>query len=215
LGAIPGVDLGEQVVDVALHGGLTDHELFGDLGIGQALRDEAEHLGIGLVAFAQAALVVTFAATLARAVGSDLLRGTAPLVLASTLVWLVLGYAFYCWVYAAAGSLAERRDKVQGLILPLGLPIIAGYFVAQTALAAGTPSTLVEVLAYLPPTAPFAMPVLVGLGSVTWWQFTISVALTVASTVAVARLAIGIYRRAILRTGRRVQLREVLPGTPR
>jgi ABC-2 type transport system permease protein len=172
-------------------------------------------LGIGLVAFAQAALVVTFAAVLAKAVGSDLLHGTAPLVLASALIWLVLGYAFYSWAFAAAGSLAERRDQVQGLVLPLSLPILAGYFVAQATLASGAPSTLLEVLAYLPPTAPFAMPALVGLGSVTWWQFTISAAFTVASTVAVARLAIGIYRRAILRTGRRVQLREVLPWPAR
>jgi ABC-2 type transport system permease protein len=126
-------------------------------------------------------------------------------------VWLVLGYTFYSWAFAAAGSLAERRDQVQGLILPLTLPILAGYFVAQTALASGAPSTLIEVLAYLPPTAPFAMPALAGLGSVTWWQFTISAVLTVASTAAVARLAISIYRRAILRTSRRVQLREVLP----
>jgi ABC-type Na+ efflux pump permease subunit len=65
------------------------------------------------------------------------------------------------------------------------------------------------------PPAPFAMPVLAGLGSVTWWQFTISAALTATGTVAVARLATGSYRRAILRTGRRVQLREVLPGTAR
>jgi ABC-2 type transport system permease protein len=172
-------------------------------------------LGIGLVAFAQAALVVAFAAALAEAVGSDLLRGTAPLVLVSTLVWLVLGYAFYSWAYAAAGSLAERRDQVQSMVLPLSLPIIFGYFVAQAALASGTPSTLVEVLAYLPPTAPFTMPVLVGLGSVSWWQVTLSAAISVGCTAAVARLAAGIYRRAILRTGRRVRLREVLPGTAR
>jgi len=35
-------------------------------------------------------------------------------------------------------------------------------------------------------------------------------ALTIAATVATARIASGIYRRAILRTGRRLRLREVL-----
>jgi ABC-2 type transport system permease protein len=172
-------------------------------------------LGIGLVAFAQAALVVVFALGLARAVGSDLLNGTAPLVLVCTLAWLVLGYAFYCWVYAAAGSMAERQDQVQSLALPLSLPIIFGYIIALTAAGSGNPSTLLKVLAYLPPTAPFAMPVLVGMGAVTWWQFAISVALTVVCTVGVARLATGIYRRAILRTGRRVRLREILSGAAR
>jgi ABC-2 type transport system permease protein len=69
---------------------------------------------------------------------------------------------------------------------------------------------LFKVLAYLPPTAPFAMPVLVGFGVVTWWEFLASVVVSVACTVGVARLATGIYRRAILRTGRRVKLHEVL-----
>lgn len=170
-------------------------------------------LGIGLVAFAQAALVVAFALGLAEAVGSDLLRGTAPLVLVSTLVWLVLGYAFYCWVYAAAGSMAERQDQVQSLAVPLSLPIIFGYVMALIAAGSGSPSTFFKVLAYLPPTAPFAMPVLVGLGAVTWWEFAASAAVSIVCTVGMARLASSVYRRAILRTGRRVQLRELFSRT--
>jgi ABC-2 type transport system permease protein len=74
---------------------------------------------------------------------------------------------------------------------------------------------LFEVLAYLPPTSPFAMPVLVGLGRVTWWEFAGSAAISVLCTIGVARLAAGIYRRAILRTGRRVRLREVISGAAR
>src|SRR5260370_1839182 len=168
--------------------------------------------GIGLVAFAQAALIVAFAVVLAQAVGSDLLHGTAPLVLVSTLVWLVLGYAFYSWVYAAAGSMAERQDRVQSLAFPLSLPIIFGYVMALTVASSGSPSTLFDVLAYVPLTAPFAMPVLVGLAAVTWWEFAASAALSVLCTVAVARLATGIYLLAILRTGRRVRLRELVSG---
>jgi len=166
-------------------------------------------LGIGLVAFAQASLIVAFALVLAAAVGSDLLHGTAPLVLVSTLLWLVLGYAFYCWVYAAAGSLAERQDQIQSLAFPLSLPVIFGYIISITAATSGSASAFFRVLAYLPPTAPFAMPVLVSLGTVTWWEFLASAALSIVCTVGVARLAASIYRRAILRTGGRVKLREV------
>src|ERR1019366_3548970 len=167
-------------------------------------------LGIGLVAFAQATTIVAFALLLAEGVGSDLLHGTAPTVLASTLLWLVLGYAFYCWVYAAAGSMAERQDQVQSLAFPLSLPIVFGYIMALTAAGSGSASAFFKVLAYLPPTAPFAMPVLVGLGAVTWWQFLLSVAISIVCTIGVARLAASVYRRAILRTGGRVKLREVI-----
>ena len=121
----------------------------------------------------------------------------------------MLGYAFYCWVYAAAGSMAERQDQVQSLAFPLSLPIIFGYIISLTSASSGNASTFFEVLAYLPPTALFAMPVLVGLGEATWWEFAISAAGEHRQHLRVARLAADIYRRAILRTGRRVQLREV------
>ncbi|MFI5035798.1 MAG: ABC transporter permease [Acidimicrobiales bacterium] len=167
-------------------------------------------LGIGLVAFAQAAAIVAFALALGQGVGSDLLHGTAPLVLVSILVWLVVGYAFYCWVYAAVGSMAERQDQIQTLAFPLSLPMIFGYIMALTAASTGSASVLVKVLGYLPPTAPFVMPVLVGFGDVTWWEFLASVVFSAVCTVGVARVATRVYRRAILRTGRRVTWREVV-----
>ncbi len=167
-------------------------------------------LGIGLVALAQAGAIVVFALALGEGVGSDLLHGTAPVTLLSTLVWLFLGYAFYCWVYAAAGSLVERQDQVQSLAFPLSLPIVFGYIMAITTVASGNASLLFKVLSYLPPTAPFAMPVLVGLGQVNWLEFCASALISIVCTVGVARLATAIYRRAILRTGRRVKLRDVI-----
>jgi ABC-2 type transport system permease protein len=92
----------------------------------------------------------------------------------------------------------------------MSLPAIFGYVTALTAAGSGSASSLVKVLAYLPPTAPFAMPVLVGLGAVTWWEFAASVALSLVCTVGVAKLAASVYQRAILRTGQRVRFREVL-----
>ena len=172
-------------------------------------------IGIGLIALAQASLIVAFALVLSKAVGSSLLHGSAPLVVVSTLVWLVLGYAFYCWVYAAAGSMVERQDQVQSLVLPLSLPMPFGYIMALTGASSGSPSALLKVLAYLPPTAPFAMPVLVGFGAVTWWEFLGSAIISVVCTIAIARVAATVYRRAILRTGARVRLREVFSRAAR
>ena len=167
-------------------------------------------LGIGVVVFTQAAIFAVVAFGLEEAVGSNLLHGTAPRIVASALAWLVLGYAFYSWLYAAAGSLIERQDQVQSIAIPLALPTILGYVVALTTLSAGHASLFAEVLAYLPPTAPFMMPVLMAVGAAGWWQFAGSAAISLASTVGIAALASTVYRRAILRTGARVRLREVL-----
>ena len=171
-------------------------------------------LGIGAVVLAQAAVVLGLALGLAKATGSDLLHGSAPSMLGACFLWLVVGYAFYSWVYAAAGSTAERQDQVQTLALPLSVPMIIGYISAVVTASSGHASLFFDVLAYLPPTAPFAMPVLVGLGTVPWWGFVLSVVLSLVATVGVARMAAAIYRRAVLRTGRRVRLRELLPGAP-
>jgi ABC-2 type transport system permease protein len=167
-------------------------------------------LGIGLVALGQAALIVSFALIVGAAVGSDLLKGTGPLVLACELLWLVLGYSFYCWLYAAAGSTAERQDQVQTLALPLSIPILLGYIFSITVASTGHPNVFFKILAYLPPTAPFCMSVLVGLNDVRWWQFVASVLLSLAGTAGMALFAARIYRRAVLRTGGRVRIRQLL-----
>jgi ABC-2 type transport system permease protein len=166
-------------------------------------------LGIGLVALLQAALILAVALGLGAAVGSDLLKGDNPTNVLATVIWLVLGYIFYCWVYAAGGSLASRQEHIQTLAFPLQLPLLLGYITSLTAISSGHASTFVHVLAYLPPTAPFAMPVLVALGQVTWWQFLTAVVLSLAATAAIARLAATVYVRAILRTGQRVRLRDI------
>ena len=167
-------------------------------------------LGIGLTAFVQAGVAVVTAVTLTEATHSHALAGVTPASVASTLIWLVLGYAFYSWGYAAAGSTADRQEQAQSLLLPLGLPVIFGYVMATSAITSGHPSVLFHVLAYLPPTAPFAMPVLVSLGAASAWQFALSAAISVACTVGLARGAIAVYRTSILQTGRRVPLRELI-----
>ena len=167
-------------------------------------------VGIGAVALAQGTLIVTVAIGLGAAVGSNLVHGTAPLEVASVLCWTVLGYAFYCWVYAAGGALAERQEHVQSVAFPLQLPILVGYIASISALGATSTPLFVRVLAFLPPTAPFAMTVMVAQGSATWWEFLGSVVLTLVAMIGVARVAATVYERAVLLTGRRVRVREVL-----
>jgi len=100
---------------------------------------------------------------------------------------------------------------VQSMALPLSAPLIFGYIVCLTGVSSGNASLLVKVLAYVPPTAPFAMPTLVGFGEATWWQFMLSVVVCLVFTVWVALVAARVYRMAVLRTGGRVRLRDLVP----
>jgi ABC-2 type transport system permease protein len=171
-------------------------------------------LGIGLAAFVQAAVAAGVAVGLARATHSSALAGVSGPVVGATLTWLLLGYAFYSWLYAAAGSTADRQEQAQSLLLPLALPAMAGFVVSAAAATSGTPTALLRVLAFLPPTAPFAMPALVSLGAASWWQFALSALLSVAGTVAVARVAVAVYQGSILHAGGRRPLRELLARAP-
>ena len=170
--------------------------------------------GIGVLALVQAALMVATFLGLGAAVGSSLVHGAAPGIVITGAVFLVLGYAFYCTAYAAAGSLVSRQSDVGSVILPVQIPLIIAYALSYTVIYANGASTFYRVLGFLPPTAPVAMPVLYAAGDVPGWQAAISAVLVAVGTVWMARIAATIYGRSILRTGSRVRLREVLGRAP-
>jgi ABC-2 type transport system permease protein len=170
--------------------------------------------GVGLLALAQALLMVAVFLGLGAAVGSSLVHGAAAGIVIVGAVFLVLGYAFYCTAFAAAGSLVSRQSDVGTVVLPVQLPLIIAYALSYTVIYANSASTFYHVLGFLPPTAPIAMPVLYAAGDVPAWQAAVSAVLVAVGTVWMARTAATIYARSILRTGSRVRLREVLGRRP-
>jgi ABC-2 type transport system permease protein len=167
-------------------------------------------IGMGILALAQIAAMVAAFLVLGHAVGSVAVQGAATSVVLAGALWLVLGYAFYCTAYAAAGSLITRQADAYNASLPLQLPLILAYVLAYTVLYASGVNWFYHVLAFVPFTAPVAMPVLVAVGAAPAWQQALSAAITIAATVGMARLAGTIYERAILRTGSRLRVRQVL-----
>jgi ABC-2 type transport system permease protein len=170
-------------------------------------------LGMGLLALAQIASLVAAYLLIGHAVGSPEVRGANTGVVLAAGLWLVIGYAFYCTAYAAAGSLISRQSDAYNAALPLQLPLILAYVLTYSVIYAPTVNPVFHVLAFIPFTAPVAMPVLVAVGAAPAWQVAVSAAITVAATFAMARLAATVYSRAILRTGPRLKVRQVLRGT--
>jgi ABC-2 type transport system permease protein len=170
--------------------------------------------GIGVLALAQAALMLAAFLGLGAAVGSSLVHGAAPGIVICGAVFLVFGYAFYCTAYAAAGSMVSRQSDVGSVILPVQIPLIIAYALSYTVIYANGANVFYRVLGFLPPTAPVAMPVLYAAGDVPAWQAAVSAVLVAVGTVWMARTAATIYGRSILRTGSRVRLRQVLGRAP-
>jgi ABC-2 type transport system permease protein len=167
-------------------------------------------IGIGLVALAQGVLVVLVALGASAAVGSNFLRGTNVSLLLLTLMWFLLGYAFYSTLYAAAGSLVTRQEEAQTAAFPITLPLLVAYISAFGPLGSNSTNSFLTVLSYLPPTAPISMPVRVALGAAGALDMVIAVVLELVGIVLLANLAARVYSGAILRTGKRLKVREAL-----
>ncbi|MEY2418362.1 MAG: type transport system permease protein [Actinomycetota bacterium] len=167
-------------------------------------------LGIGLTGLAQALVVAATAVVASRAVGSDALQGTHAFGAVAAVGWFVLGFSFYSWLYAAAGSLVNRQSDAQAAGFPITVPLFVGYFASLTSIGSANPSTLVKVLAYLPPTAPMCMPTLIVTGSVQAWQIVLVVVVSLVASLLMARVAGAIYSNSILRTGKRIKWMEAL-----
>ena len=109
-------------------------------------------LGIGLLALAQAAGILAVFIIAGFASGSSLVHGATLGVVIAGGVFIVLGYAFYCTAFAAAGSLVSRQSDVNSTILPVQLPLIIAYALSYTVIYANGANTFYRVLGFLPPT---------------------------------------------------------------
>jgi ABC-2 type transport system permease protein len=165
-------------------------------------------LGMGLLALGQAlAIVVTFV-VLGAAVGSSLIHSASLEVVAVGAAWIVIGYAFYCTAYAAAGSLVTKPSDATSASTPVQLPLIVSYILTFTVLYGDSVYGFYWFLAFFPPTAPISMTVLVTIGVAQPWQVALSMLICIASTVLMAWVAARIYGRAILHTGSRLKWRQ-------
>jgi ABC-2 type transport system permease protein len=130
--------------------------------------------------------------------------------IALAIMWFVLGFALYATLYAASGALVERVTEVSSVQTPLSMIILVGYFVGYTTIM-GDPNSGWSVLVSLfPLTAPLAMPFRWATGEVPVYQLVLAMGLTAATAVAAMALASVIYRRALVVSGRRVRLRDVI-----
>lgn len=169
-------------------------------------------IGIGSVALAQGVIVAGAAIVAALATGTTIFEGTSRYSIVWTLVWFALGYGLYAWAYAAVGSMVSRQEDAQNAAFPMIIPVLVGYMGASTLLSGGDPSPFVRVLSFVPATAPMVMPMLIGIGEAPAWHIAASMIIVVGSIALLMRLAGDIYSRAILHSGQRLRLRQVLRG---
>ena len=159
----------------------------------------------GLLTFAAGGIPIV----VSLAIGSDLPPGIGG-ALAGGAIWFVLGMVLFLTLAGALGSLAERQEEAGVVVAPLTFLLVGTFIAAQSA----ADTTFGIVLALVPLTSPLVMPARIAEGVATVPEMAASALLLVAAIALVARFGAVVYGRAIVRTGRRLKLKEVLRSTP-
>ncbi|MCQ4118018.1 ABC transporter permease [Rhodococcus tibetensis] len=166
-------------------------------------------IGIGAVGLVQLAAYGVAGVGAGLATGTLTVTGTALGVLAGTLGWFVLGFAFFAVLYAAAGSMVSRQEDVNATASPLMVLIVIMFFSAFSSVS-NPDGTLSNVLSWIPPFSAILMPLRIASGVASPTQVVVTVALMLAVTAALSVLAAKIYQRSILRIGKVVSWKEAL-----
>jgi ABC-2 type transport system permease protein len=125
--------------------------------------------------------------------------------------WFVLGFFMYAFLFAAAAALVDKVTEVGSAIMPVTTVLVLAYLGAVVVVQGDPGSPLSIALSMFPLTSPMAMPTRWASGLVPEWQLVASMLIALVSAVLLAWFGSSVYRRALVITGRRLKLREVLP----
>ncbi|GIO32271.1 MULTISPECIES: ABC transporter permease [Paenibacillus] len=130
------------------------------------------------------------------------------MVLLYGLVFYIVGYFLFAVLYAAVGSIVSRTEELGQAVMPITMLGLAAFYIGIFSIS--TPgSMLIKVTSFIPFTAPTAMLVRIGMGTVPTWQILISLALLIVSILVFGWLSAKIYRTGVLMYGKRPSFKEL------
>ena len=157
-------------------------------------------IGIGLLGFAQLALVAGLAAALLAVGAFDAPRSLGG-DLALVIPWFALGFALYSVAYATAGALASRQQNADTAGQPVSYTLLAVYFAGYVALSSDPEGPLATLLTVFPVSAPLVLPARSALVGVPLWEHALALVLVLCSIVALVRFAGRVYAHGLLHGG--------------
>ncbi|NKI32986.1 ABC transporter permease [Croceivirga thetidis] len=148
-----------------------------------------------------------------KSVGREILRIPWFTLIASFLIYFVLGYLIYSSIYAAIGAAVDNETDTQQFIFPIILPLMLAIYVGFFSVFSNPHGPIAVGFSLFPLTSPIVMlmrlPGGIGAGGVPIWQFVLSIALLVVTFMAIVWLAAKIYRVGILMYGKKPSYKEL------
>jgi ABC-2 type transport system permease protein len=172
-------------------------------------------LGIGLQTLVQLlVLVIPILVAVTMTDGLDV-PAVAAGDIALGVAWFALGFLMYAFLFAATAALVDKVTEVGSAIMPVTVILVLSYLGAVVVVQQDPGSPVSIVLSLFPLTSPMAMPVRWSSGLVPEWQLVVSMLLALGAAFLLAWFGSRVYRRALVITGRRLRLGEVLhPASP-
>lgn len=130
-----------------------------------------------------------------------------PLIIGCFLFYFLGGYLLYSALFGAVGAAVDNETETQQFMLPITLPIIFSFIIAQFVLRDPNGS-LAFWASIVPLTSPIIMMVRIPLG-VPVWELLLSMILLVLGFMGTTWLAARIYRVGILMYGKKTTYREL------
>jgi len=170
-------------------------------------------LGVGGAGLTQVSVWVLtmagFGAYGAAAAGGMPMPEVSPLLMASFIVFFLLGYFLYGALYAGVGSAVNTQQEAQSLAFPVMMPMVLGFVFFPAVL--GSPDSPFSVtLSLIPFFTPMLMFLRITAVTPPMWQIALSVGLTLATVIGVTWAASRVYRVGILMYGKRPTFPEML-----
>ena len=135
----------------------------------------------------------------------------SPSVIVYTVVFFVLGFGLYAFLNGAMGSMASKLEDVGTLTMPVMFTFIVSFVITIAFMSADNiDNPFINILSYIPFTAPMAMFARICMGTASHLEALVSIVILIISIYGVGRLAVAIYRIGILMYGKPPKFNEIV-----
>ena len=165
-------------------------------------------LGIGVLGVVQLVVFVTAALVAALATDRLVLPTTTPGAIALLGLWFVLGYLLYSTALGFLGALASRMEEASNASTPVTMIAMISYFVAIFAVIDDPDGLVATIATFLPPSAPFVVPLRAAFDAIPPWQIGVSALITVIGIWVLFSIGARVYAGAVLQVGGRMKIRD-------
>lgn len=166
-------------------------------------------LGIG------AFLLLQFSIYVATAIGALHIAGLTHMITLGPIVawgvaWLIVGFFLYTSLVGALAATVSRQEDLAAITTPVTFLMLIPFYLGLFLVPAQPDSVATKVLSVIPYFSSFIMPARQGYGAVSTAEMVLALVLGLVAIPLVGMLSGRIYRNSVLRTGKRVSLRQAL-----